>query len=435
MRSPGIASEENCDHPALALVRTFMKILLINDYGAPFGGAEALTFALRDALRRQGHDARLFASCAGTASDSQADYLCLGTLSRFRTLLQVVNPWAYVRLRRVLREFQPDVVHVRMFLTQLSPLILPLLWKIPALYHVVWYRPVCHTGTKLLPNRSLCQDQAGLACYRNGCVPLRDWGCLQVQMWLWKRWRAVFNRIVANSSAVQEYLLADGLIPVEVIYNGVVVAPAVQLWASRPLAVFAGRLVPEKGVDVLLRAFAVVARRLPEARLLIAGEGPERAPLVALAEALSLTEQVSFLGRLPKEQLESRFARAWVQVVPARWAEPFGLVAVEAMMRGTAVVASGTGGLQEIVDHGKTGYLVPPDDPCALAEQLTEVLSDETKARAMGCAGRHLAQERFSLNGQCEQFVFLYQQMLLGKVGSLSSPSTSWSKGLGGALP
>ena len=121
MRSRGIASGVSCERDDLALggERSIcMKILLINDYGTPVGGAEVLTLALRDTLRRQGHDVRLFASSAGSSPDSQAaDYVCFGTLSRWRTILQTFNPWAYVRLRRVLQEFRPDVVHVRMFLT------------------------------------------------------------------------------------------------------------------------------------------------------------------------------------------------------------------------------------------------------------------------------------------------------------------------------
>src|SRR3954471_4377221 len=103
-----------------------MKILLVHDYAMPVGGAEIRTLALRSALRRRGHDARLLASSAGLKpGQSQADYLCFGTLSRYRTLVQTLNPSAAWRLRRVLAEFRPDVVHVRMFLTQLSPLILP----------------------------------------------------------------------------------------------------------------------------------------------------------------------------------------------------------------------------------------------------------------------------------------------------------------------
>ncbi len=416
MRSHGIANGVSCEGNGQRLGgehSTFMKILLVNDYGTPVGGAEVLTFALRDALRRQGHDVRLFASSAGSSPDSQtADYVCFGTLSRWRTILQAFNPWAYVRLRRVLQEFRPDVVHVRMFLTQLSPVILPLLRRVPALYHVVWYRPVCQTGTKLLPSGSPCREPAGLTCYQKGCVPLRDWIPLQVQMWLWKKWRHVFARIVANSHAVQGSLLADGVDAVEVIHNGVAIESVTRLWSLTPLAVFAGRLVPEKGVDVLVQAFAQVVRNVPDARLLIAGDGPERKNLVDLAEQLGVAAYVTFLGHLPKEVMETKLARAWVQVVPSRWAEPFGLVAVEAMMRETAVIASRMGGLEEILQDGETGYLVPPNDPPRLAQRLVELLRDRAKAEAMGRSGRHVAEVRFNLVRQCEQFGSLYQQMM-----------------------
>ena len=75
---------------------------------------------------------------------------------------------------------------------------------------------------------------------------------------------------------------------------------------------------------------------------------------------------------------------AWVQAVPSRWAEPFGLVAAEAMMQGTAVVASATGGLPEIVEHGHTGFLIPPDDPKALAETIVGLIAGSEKGRKHG---------------------------------------------------
>ena len=390
-----------------------MKILLVNDYGSPIGGGEVLTLALRDGLRQLGHDVRLFSSTAGTAAESrQAEYECYGTLSRFRTLLQTMNPWAYFRLRRVLQDFKPDVVHVRMFLTQLSPLILPLLRQFPSLYHVVWYRPICPTGTKLLPTGAHCRESAGFVCYRSGCLPIRDWLLLQLQMWLWRKWRHVFMRIVANSHSVQVSLIADGIQPIAVIHNGVAIQPITRALSSQPVVVFAGRLVPEKGVDVLLNAFAIVARDLPEARLLIAGEGPEQVTLMKLTDKLGLATKVSFLGHIAKSEMENRFAQAWVQVVPSRWAEPFGIVAVEGMMRGTAVIVSSVGGLTEIIKQGETGFLVPRNDIGALAGRMMELLSDRDKAEALGKAGRKLAEGSFSLARQCEQFVTVYRQMV-----------------------
>src|SRR5579863_3905719 len=126
-----------------------MRVLLISDYATPTGGAELMILALRDALRQRGHDARLLASSARPLNmQSQADYECFGISSPIRGLTQVANPSAYWHLKRILAEFRPDVVHVRLFLSQLSPLILPLLADVPAIYHVAWYRCICPIGTK-----------------------------------------------------------------------------------------------------------------------------------------------------------------------------------------------------------------------------------------------------------------------------------------------
>ncbi|MCS6859687.1 MAG: glycosyltransferase family 4 protein [Abditibacteriales bacterium] len=352
-----------------------MKILLVNDYATLTGGAELMVAMLRDGLRQRGHDARLFASSARPLSaPSIADYECFGTTSRFRTLLQTLNPWACWRLRRVLAEFQPDVVHVSLFLTQLSPLILPLLREVPSLYHVLWYRPICPLGTKTLPDGTPCRSQAGVVCYRQRCLPLRDWVPLMLQMKLWRRWRHAFNLIVATSHAVKRCLIAEDIQPVEVVWGGVAVQPPRPPLAFPPTVAFAARLVWEKGADVLLQAFAKVVKGIPEARLLIAGDGPERERLQSMITDWGLSAQVSLLGHLSRADVERHFATAWVQVVPSRWAEPFGLVAAEAMMRGTAVIASSSGGLAEIVRDGQTGFLVPPGNAAALAEALARLL-------------------------------------------------------------
>lgn len=367
---------------------------------------------LREALRRRGHDARLFASSAHSGeSQSAADYECLGTTSSFRTLLQTANPWAFRKLRRVLSVFRPDVVHVRMFLTQLSPLILPLLSGVPSLYHVVWYRPVCPLGTKMLPTGQVCQVPAGAVCYQNRCLPLRDWVPLMVQMKLWRRWRDAFNLIVANSEALRRRLITEGIEPVEVIPNGLPARDPRPPLSRPPIVAFAGRLVPEKGVDVLLRAFAKVAAKVTEARLLLAGEGPEWERLNRLIAELKLSSSVFMLGHLSVQEMERRFDVAWVQAVPARWEEPFGNVAVEAMMRGTAVVASAAGGLPEIVHDGHTGFLVPPNNVDALAQSLLRLLRDRGLAEQMGRAGREIALARFAQESHVDRLVRVYERL------------------------
>ncbi len=395
-----------------------MRILLLNDYEILTGGAEILSFALRDELRKRGHDARLMTTTAGElkANDgkgvNKADYRCLGTTSRYRTLLQTANVWAYRALQQVLREFRPDLVHVRMFLTQLSPLILPLLKSVPSVYHVVWYRPICPIGTKILPNGNPCRVSPGIPCYRNRCLPLRDWMPLMVQMSLWRRWRGSFGRIIANSEATRAALVAEGIHPVEVIWNGVPVHGLKAALAEDPTVVYAGRLTREKGVDVLLRAFRAVCDKIPNAKLMIAGSGQEQEALKALVQKLGLEEAVSMPGHLNPKELEERSCAAWVQVVPSRWAEPFGLVAAEAMMQGRAVVASAIGGLQEIIEDGLTGFLVPPDNVGALAEKLSVLLQNRELVNRMGKTARSVAESHFSLDRQVDEFLKVYEQLV-----------------------
>lgn len=224
-----------------------MRILLVNDYGTPTGGAELMLLALRDALRSRGHDARLFASSARPLGVANlADYQCLGFDSAARGLIQVANPSAALRLAGVLRDFRPDVVHVRLFLSQLSPLILPQLEHVPAVLHVAWYRTICPIGTKMWPDGASCTERAGLTCLRHRCFPAAAWPSAMLQLKLWRRWRGAFDVMVANSRNTAELLEAEGIGPSEVIWNGVPRRAPRPPLSDPPTVVFAGRLVPEK---------------------------------------------------------------------------------------------------------------------------------------------------------------------------------------------
>jgi glycosyltransferase involved in cell wall biosynthesis len=170
-----------------------------------------------------------------------------------------------------------------------------------------------------------------------------------------------------------------------------------------------GRLIPIKGHVHLLEALRRVAD--PDLRLELAGDGELRGELERRVDALGLGEAVTFLGRVPTAS--SVFERSAIVVVPSL-GEGFGMVALEAMERGRAVVASAVGGLPEIVEDGVTGLLVPPADPAALGDALATLLADPARVAAMGEAGRARALEVFTQERCTSRTEELYDAALAG---------------------
>jgi glycosyltransferase involved in cell wall biosynthesis len=176
------------------------------------------------------------------------------------------------------------------------------------------------------------------------------------------------------------------------VTGGLAVAPAGEMEGPPGYLLFVGRLRIRKGVEVLLEALRELRGRVPGAVLKIAGDGEHRSALERKAAGLGLT--VSFLGARDGSQVRALLAGAAALVVPSIY-EGMPLVVLEAMERGVPVVASAVSGIPEVVVDGETGWLVPPEDPEALAGALEEVLADAPEARRRGEAGRRRIEERY----------------------------------------
>jgi len=160
-----------------------------------------------------------------------------------------------------------------------------------------------------------------------------------------------------------------------------------------PYVLAVARLSRQKGVDLLLRAFARL--RAGDLDLLVAGDGPERAALFAERDRLGLGERVHFLGTVEPASVACLYRGALVVACPSRW-EGLPLVCLEAMASARAVVAAAVDGVPDAVADGETGLLVPPEDPEALADALGALLADPARRRALGARGRTVVCERFA---------------------------------------
>ena len=219
------------------------------------------------------------------------------------------------------------------------------------------------------------------------------------------------RRVIAISEALRHFNVEEVGLPagkVEVVHYGLDELPAP--WAeNRPLEFGAdarvllcvARLVPQKGVDVAVRALPAIRAAHPGAVLVVLGEGPERASLGGGGVYLP--------GRVG--DVASLYRRAEVVVHPVRW-EGFGLALLEAMLAARPVVATSVSAAPEIVVDGETGLLVPPDEPDALAAAVVSLLDDPARAEALGCAGLERAHSEFSVARMADRTIAVYERAL-----------------------
>jgi glycosyltransferase involved in cell wall biosynthesis len=393
-----------------------MRVLLMIDWNRGRGGAEAYAAWLRDGLRAAGDEVRLLTSSAGTAGDGAAEYVAYGAEQiAAQTLLQIANPFAVQTVRRAVREFRPDVVWVNMFAQHLSPAALLAIGDVPTVLFVSDYKAVCPIGSKLLPDGRLCVSSAGAICWQSGCVSLPHWVRDQARYALIGAAFRRVNRVIACSEWVKQSLLQEGLqSEVELLP---VPAPSPEFLrnpAQEPTFLYFGRLAPEKGVGLLIRAFGRLRQDFPGARLTVVGDGAERPSLEALAVTLGVSSAVEFVGWLSPEQLDVPLSRAWAAVVPSLWAEPHGLVAVEAIVRGTPALCSAAGGLGEIVEDGVSGLKFPNNDEEALLRCLRQVAAGEAfPDRAVSAEAAARVRDRYDMAAHITTMRRIFQETAL----------------------
>ena len=180
--------------------------------------------------------------------------------------------------------------------------------------------------------------------------------------------------------------------------------------SDAPVVAFIGRLVPEKGIDLLLGAVATI----PEIVCVIAGSGPEEATLRALADDLDIGSRVRFMGQIPSMEIPAVLAGVDVLCLPSRttrrWAEQFGRVLIEAMSTEVPVVVTNCGEMAGVV--GDCGKVVPMDDVDALSIALEQLLSDQAHRVELGRCGRARVMDEFSQRRVVEDTVALYEDVL-----------------------
>jgi L-malate glycosyltransferase len=344
------------------------------DTGHDFRGGQDLLLSLARGLKQRGH--RQAIVCPEGSPLAQ----------RAATEKQEVIPVGRVgRLRSLLREQHFDIVHA----------------------HDAKAQTISFLASFGLPVRRIASRQVAFPP-RN---PL-------IHRWKYSR---TCHAVIANSQSVRQVEIAAGVPDshIEVILPGIEIpkelpnsearekARALWGYSSGDFVIgHAAAFTLEKGQDVALRAALLLVSKLPRSRMLLAGDGPERAQ----PAMLDLTRQASGIAQLPGfiEDLAEFYAAIDLYIMPSR-SEAWGLTALRAMAFGIPVIATNVGGLPELV--AQTGWLVPPESPEALAEAIVDAASDPARLREFGRHARERASQ-FSIERTVEQTERLYLRLL-----------------------
>jgi len=249
--------------------------------------------------------------------------------------------------------------------------------------------------------------------------------------WLGRLAARAAMRFFCVSDDTARHVIEHRIVPrrkVRVIHNGIdidrfaeaarqrdIVRRELQIPAAAPVVGTVGRLAEVKRQDLLIHALAELRRSVPDARLLLVGDGPNRQQLTALAAGLGLNDAVCFAGyRADRERLLA----AMDVFALSSDSEGTPLALLEAWAAGLPVVATAVGGLPELIDHGSTGLLVPRGDPASLSATLAGLLKDAPKRRALGAAGHQLVRTRFDRRTMARQYARQYAELLKWPIDS-----------------
>ncbi|WP_036608555.1 glycosyltransferase family 4 protein [Oribacterium sp. P6A1] len=375
-----------------------MKILLVNKFLHPNGGSETYTFKLGEALAAKGHEVQYFGMehegrCVGNrvnAYTSDMDFHNAGKFEKMTYPLKIIySKEAGKKIRFVLEDFQPDVVHLNNFNYQLTPSIIPEInaWKKKTghkcriVYTAHDYQLICPNHMCNNPstheNCEKCLGGKFINCTLGKCIhgsSARSFiGTLEAYFWNLKGTYRYIDTIICCSRFMKSKLDTNPVFAKKTvaIHNFLDEIPRIEVQKENYILYF-GRYSEEKGIRTIIEA----AGRMPEVRFVFAGKGP-------LEYMLDGIDNIHNVGFKSGEELAELIRKAKASVYPSEWYENCPFSVMESQLYGTPVIGADIGGIPELIRAGETGLLYKSGDIEALCRAIRELWQDDEKVNKM----------------------------------------------------
>jgi len=414
-----------------------MRVLLINKFFFPFGGTETALFQTAKLLRGKGHQVIFFSMSHAKNIPSQyarffVSRVDFETVRGWRQKIRGVERILFGResrrrLEELLRVEKPDVAHLHNIYHHLSPGIIATLKKhgIPVVMTLHDYKLVCPAYRLFVHGKTCqrCRNGRFVWCFLKKCMKNSRSKSLigSCEAYLHRRHYHLIDRLIVPSHFLQEKIAALGFtgtcIHVPNFASMSLLRPASR--PTYPKILFFGRLVEEKGVEVLIDAMAGL-----DAECLIVGDGPLEKALRDRARRANRAD-IRFLGHQPHRTLASLIRRATMVIIPSIWFEnnPFSIL--EAFALGVPVIASRIGGIPELIEHGKTGLMFTPGDPDDLREKIKFLLNCPPERRRLARCAKQWAGNGNGREKHYSQLMAVYRSLISENPGAAAPRAES----------
>jgi len=390
-----------------------MRILHITDNYEFTGGIRSYLKHLINLSREKKHKARIYSPSGNR-----------GNISSFFT--RWISRKHYSAVKKIIAQFEPDILHAHSLSMRISPL--PLLAakekKIPVVMTVHDFNYVCPRKWMIYKDKNSCSYGFGLRCLVSNCFSNKNNRLCMPYHNL--RWLKIFLHRCMLKKYVQTFICPSKILG-QWMEKSLDVRDVVHIpnfiegkFSSRMniqnynQLLFIGRLSKEKGVDCLLKAMPLILISCPDTFLTIVGDGPERKKLEYLANSLKIDRNVYFAGMVDNEKLPGYYAKATICILPSLWMENCPVAGLEALAFGKPLVGSNVGGIPEIIQEGKTGFLFRKDDHKDLAEKINLLMKDEELVDNLSKNSFSFFEQNFTEEKHFERIFSVYRTLVKG---------------------
>ena len=400
-----------------------MKILMVNKFLYPRGGCETYMLNLAEQLKAQGHEVEYFGmydekNTVGNSAGlytTNMDFHSKG-LSRFLYPFKIIySKEAKKKLGKVLDDFKPDIVHMNNINFQLTPSIIYAVKRrnIPLVQTVHDYQMICPNHLLYSFNETKpcerCIKGSKLNCFKHSCIhgsKVKSLiGAIEAKLYsILKTYKKVDLYVCPSRFLENKLLSASDSYKDKTftIHNFIEKKPIPQkVEGQKPYVAFASRLSKEKGVDLLAEA----AKLLPDYSFVVAGNGPDD-------ECLKNIPNVEMKGFLTGDELVSLITNAKLMILPSVWYENCPLNILETHSFGVPVITMNSGGMAELVDHGKTGMLIDEPTPEAVAQAIKKCFEDEEYYSVLKQNCKEMRDKIIEVGDYCDILIGKYQEIL-----------------------